>query len=188
MKYIPRVHLWLLFKNLKSIYPINKTFIVTEDDLKHENDDRWVELPNDETIKSIYELSNLCEIKKIGVEFMEFNNNTPKGFTWPRTERDIFPDLKIGNIIDAKDTQHNLWYEGMIRKVIYDNDNLIKSIIVHYIGWLPKWNECIHVSTNNDRIAVRNTHTFGPSIPKWRKMKMDEYNESSELFGFFKST
>ena len=66
---IPYVHLWVPFKNIKQIYPVDKKVTVTLDDLKDVDPNSWIEIPDD------YLKLQIDEIEQDNDEGNASNNN-----------------------------------------------------------------------------------------------------------------
>ena len=112
-----------------------------------------------------------------------------KGFYWPTSKNIInkfdYTTLNVGQIIDVQD-RHLKWYESVIRKVFRDdnNDN-IRSIIVHYCGWSDKYDELIYYNDLRQRINARNIHTYGPYIREnrtWMDLMNYKYDDVFQTY------
>ena len=189
---IPYVHLWLQFKYLKPIYPVDKKVVVTVDDLKNEDPNRWVEIPDDFLKLQINELNESntwnnntnveitnIDISKqpppldtIVVEYIQFinddiksDNNESKKFKWPRALNDNeWKNFKVGQIVDIQDTQQSKWYEAMIRKVIKRNNDDNNDDIELVLHYIG-WAVKWDEQVKSIRAHKRHTHTKCPHRP-----------------------
>eukprot|EP01083_Nonionella_stella_P119501 357270_1 len=145
------IHIWMKFRQIKTIYCME--IKVTEDDLKYEDEDRLVEVP--ESYLGQLSIANIMRStdNEIVIERKRKDN------TWPRAKGDDWCDtIQIGDIIDCKDTQGKFW-EAMVRKVYPKGHDKEGQIIVHYIGWSVRYDcECMV----QDYVFKRGTKTEGP--------------------------
>ena len=149
-----------LIKNKRQYIEINESD--PSDDSDDDNDDND---DNDEEILTI------C---------IEYFNKQDK--TWPlmKQEND-WTKFEIGDIIDIRDIQQQ-WNQAFIRNIIFvqdkdsqsqnSNSNVntiqrkIESLVVHSIGWHPKWVENIRIDSKD--LAMRLQSCSGPYCPgKW---------------------
>ena len=123
--------------------------------LRHLDEEKWVELADDQLEKKISDIFGFAELKLIVVERkqkMEPYWSRSKGDDWRVS-------LQIGDIIDCGDKQDK-WYESMVRYIYPLGSDKYGKCIVHYIGWHKKWDEEIDI--NSDRLSKRNSRTRGP--------------------------
>eukprot|EP01084_Bolivina_argentea_P159432 277665_1 len=156
------VHMWLQLKYIHMMYPINTTKVglVTTENVQLEDMERWVEVPWDYIQTDLGSLN----AQSIPVVIEKKANNI-----WPMAKGDDWREtLKIGDIIDARDSE-NHWYESMVRLVYPENSNNAGKCVIHYIGWLPKWDEIFNVD-DTERLAKRHAHTNGPYIGRYQSV------------------
>eukprot|EP00486_Rosalina_sp_Unknown_P000500 CAMPEP_0201565528 /NCGR_PEP_ID=MMETSP0190_2-20130828/4688_1 /ASSEMBLY_ACC=CAM_ASM_000263 /TAXON_ID=37353 /ORGANISM="Rosalina sp." /LENGTH=888 /DNA_ID=CAMNT_0047983127 /DNA_START=184 /DNA_END=2847 /DNA_ORIENTATION=+ len=108
-----------------------------------------------------------------------------KDKAWPRASgEDWRSKMQTGDICDVKDEQDK-WYESMIRYVYPADSDRAGTCIVHYIGWNIKWDEPLKID-NEDRIALRHTHSKGPHRPR-KKDYSGGYYDNSNSFSFWQN-
>lgn len=65
--------------------------------------------------------------------------------------------LKPGDLVDAMDIQQSSWYEARVLKVdAIEGGGEVFRVLVHYMGWNPRWDEWIDLRTEAFRILKRN--------------------------------
>lgn len=168
----PFVHLWIPIKEVINLYVrtgndvnINIKKEQIEEQVKN-NNDRWVEIPDDCLTKSLKEL----EINNNILIMIEKKNNND---SWPRacysSINYLNDEYQIGDIIDAKDTE-NKWYEAVIcsvgKKKIWEHN----QIAIHYIGWSVKWDKWISVY---DKSSIKKRHTYTKGPHRYRPQKQN---------------
>ena len=149
----PGIHFWVKLGVIKGIYLVNKKNAkVTEEDLKDENTERLVEIPDDWLRRiEIFD----TDIYEIVVE------KKNKDGSWPKAKKYFERDkLQTGDFVDICDTQ-NKWFESLIRFVYPKNSDKYGKCVIHFVGWDAKWDEEIDIH-DNDRIAKRHTFSKGP--------------------------
>ena len=169
----PYVHIWMKLCQIKSIYPVDaKNVKVTMEELKIEDDERWVEVPDD------YLNNYRLKLRNIVFDFIVIERKQEDN-TWPRAKGDDWREtLQTGDIIDACDTKGN-WYEALVRFVYpKDRGKWMSRLVngpsnemacgIHYIGWNAKWDDEIELG-NAERLAKRHSHTTGPHRPRKRQ-------------------
>ena len=156
-KNTPYVHIWMKFGKMRAIYQSSgKGPGVAARELKNEDMERWVEVPDDYLNCKLMSSFDLKEQKIIVIE----KKQKQKPY-WPRAKGcDWRHTLQIGDIIDVKDS-HNEWYEAVIVYIYPKDSDKAGQCIVHYIGWKTKWDEILSIS-DEDRLAKRHIHTKGP--------------------------
>ncbi|ETO26124.1 ubiquitin carboxyl-terminal hydrolase 11 [Reticulomyxa filosa] len=172
----PSVHLWVSFEHIKKIYPVTtKRATVTMDDLKDEDPNRYVEIPDDHLKTSLNDVMLpkdvvlLVEKKIDWSKQTENNNEEEKKFPWPLVKGpEKWKQFQVGDIVDGQDDQRK-WYEGYVRYVGKEGTEHAGKLVVHFIGWDSKWDEWISIG-EYERLAMRHTHTKGkPYRPQPQK-------------------
>eukprot|EP01084_Bolivina_argentea_P318173 551737_1 len=164
---MPDIHLWIMFKNLKIIYPINKrnAFVTQQQIDCLPLTQKWKQIPSD---YSKIKLNQLSDSNSLSIAIEQQFDSRVSG-EWPRAKfkNNIeWNKLESGDIIECKDAQ-NKWYEALIRYVYPNGHEYENCVVVHYIGWNIKWDERLSIiaDIDRDRMAVRGTHTNGPHAP-----------------------
>ena len=168
------VHIWLKLGQMKSIYPgyaIDKTthnpLTLTLEQLKDEDDDRWVEVPNDYLgttwIQELVSVSNSNSKSSASktLACITIEKRRADG-TWPRGSIDSWRStMRSGDILDANDGygQRGNWFESVVRCVYPAGHAKHGKCMVHYVGWAIKWDE--DIDADSERLAKRHTHTNG---------------------------
>ena len=163
---IPNVHIWLRFNQIKFIYLMNRGHLRVEEwALNREDQDKWVEVPNDNIARTLLSISPNEQVIPMMIEIQ----NEDK--TWPRAKgNDWRQTLQTGDIIDAKDKKGK-WYESLVRYVYPTSSTEYGKCIIHFIGWNRKWDEELFVN-DYARLAKRHTHTTGPYVPRPRGVSL----------------
>eukprot|EP01084_Bolivina_argentea_P312807 541590_1 len=157
------IRVWLKFRHIKHIYTVNKNVKVTMNDLKDENPDRFVEVPDDYLHSITLNELELNDNESIVIEKKQDNNGWPRADHYNYTENWKY-NVKIGDIIDVKDL-HDKWYEAVIRYIYPKTHENKNKIIIHYIGWRITWDEMVDIN-DEEHIAKRHIHTKGPPRSK----------------------
>eukprot|EP01084_Bolivina_argentea_P110958 198071_1 len=168
----PYVHLWVKFGQIRSMFPINKMKAkLTIEELKDEDIERWVEVPDDYLKTKMNDIS----FDLIVVERKQDDD------TWPRAKSDNWRQtLQTGDIVDVQDEQDG-WYESWIRYVYpVNHPTMAGKCIVHFIGWNIKWD--VPLSINESRLAKRHEHTKGPHRPRPKERGYSGYEDNSFSF------
>merc|ERR1712113_1146399 len=110
-------------------YPIEtKQVKVTDENLKNEDNERWVEIPCDYWNTKCIDVFN----ESNGMIMIERKQNDGK---WPRSKGEDWRDtLQTGDIIECKD-RSNDWRESLVRCVVPNNSVNAGKCVIHYIGW-----------------------------------------------------
>ena len=205
---IPYVHIWMRFAKCKPIYPIDKSRAkVTEDELKHEDDDRWLEIPDDylktrlDDIFKDEEVLIVVERRQSKAQLINYKKETSKKLSllleeyelsdiagmivdylpeikeWPRSKGDDWLDTIQTGDIVDCKDEQDKWFESLVRYVYPKESDKYGVFIVHYIGWNIKWDEPLNL--NGDRIAKRNTHSKGPHRPRKKKKYVSSNNTNN---------
>ena len=184
------IKFWMRFKDICTIYQLDRNRKNAECSLEdimaiEEDPNRWVEVPDDYTKWTKFHIGYIdCvsgvnndpdEPQEIGLEFYD-----PQKRVWPsridlnaemsssemneqtyadQGAQDWTRHLKVGDFADAKDYKGK-WYESVIRYIEGAEDD--RTMIVHFIGWNPKWDEKVSA---NSSILRRGTKTKGPHRP-----------------------
>eukprot|EP01084_Bolivina_argentea_P317291 550115_1 len=168
------VRIYGRFKDVKSIYTVNfkgkmvvspheieeqMKWLGTHGFLQADNyENEWMEIPLDyrycRQTMSDFDIDN----EYIPEYMIEIRDSKTKQFK-KQSHDPSLKKLKIGDIIDCKDTQE-YYYESFVRYVKYDSNNDVEKIVVHFCNWHPKWAEWIAIT--DDRMAARNSNTIGP--------------------------
>eukprot|EP01084_Bolivina_argentea_P312814 541605_1 len=175
----PLIHFWLKFGQIKSIYPLNKRVTVTEDDLKNENIERWVEVPDDYleklSLNTIFKENNIkqndkgSELLIFGYIKFECNNILPMELT-----KEILKYYRINCIIVVEKKQKkynniNIWPRAKGNEW---RSNLQVGDIVDIQDSQDKWYEglirAIYPSTNEFVF-----HLIGWNIQWAEKLSLD---------------
>lgn len=161
-RFIPLVHIWLKFKQIRTIFPIQTNRVtLRQEDYDKEDGNRWIEVSDDYQKTTI---SQICELDEhfdtLVIERCNVDDWVEGTGTWPRAKGDDWREtMQVGDIVEVKDEQEKD-YESLIRYVYPDS----KRCIVHYIGWNIKWDEALDV--NSSRIVKRYTNRVGPHRPR----------------------
>ena len=151
---------------------------ITVEDIENsiENQDFWVEIPEDYTSTSLCDLANVFnryqEIVTIGIDnynqqqnkwtFSDTNDDEMEHDSDHDEDDDDKEDdnetkykwinsLQVGDIINAKDYINN-WYEAVIRYI--DNKENKLLIYVHFIGWNTKFDAIYNCKKETDLQAL----------------------------------
>ena len=168
---MPGIHFWVKFGVIKGIYLVNKKNAkVTKEDLKYEDTERLVEIPDD-WLRKI----EICDTDIYEIVVEKKNKNG----TWPRAKESFERDtLQTGDFVDICDTQ-NIWYEGLVRCVYPKSSDKYGKCAIHFVGWNAKWDEEIDIA-NCDRLAKRHDFSKGP----YRDKKMGYQDWCGEEFEY----
>ena len=122
---------------MKSVFVIAKRVTLTMDDLKNEDDTRYVEVPDDILKTKLSDVATL----DLNTTVLVVEGKSAEG-RWPLRKHALnFSQMQFetGDIIDAKDDQEK-WYETWVRFVPKPgHDKFGTHIMVHWIGWNSKW-------------------------------------------------
>lgn len=68
--------------------------------------------------------------------------------------------------IDVRDTEY-IWCRAVIKEVYDSHCSQTTSILIHYIGWNPIYDEIIQTK-NSDRLAKAGFYTGRTELPHYR--------------------
>ena len=147
----PFVHLWLRYNKIKHL--IHPTKLA-------EDEEKWVELADDNLDSKMSDIFGFGELRLIVIERKQKMDPY-----WPRAKGDDWrKTLQVGDIIDCRDKQDK-WYESQVIFIHPSDSDKYGKCIVHYIGWHSKWDEEIDI--NSDRLNKRHSKTKGPRRPSY---------------------
>ncbi|ETO10994.1 hypothetical protein RFI_26382 [Reticulomyxa filosa] len=169
----PVVHLWLLFEHVKVIYPVStgRSVQVTADDLKIQDPQKYVGIPDDHLKISLIDVSLpkdviiLVERKRVT---SDKDKKAQSSFPWPLIKGpNQWKNFQPGDILDAQAYIRVITSEG--------SPNAGKA--VHFIGWTERWDEWIPIG-EYDRFTLKHIHSKGkPYCPQ--QVKKAATGESS---------
>ena len=97
----PKVHVWARFVTIQDIYPLTAPITVTLQDIRsnsqNEDQQRWVEVPDDSMSTRLTDLNYGDKEPELIIEYFDIENNT-----WPMAKsRQTFQNFQVGDIIDV---------------------------------------------------------------------------------------